>query len=98
MVELVQEENYHYKLENLKPKIEKHLKENNILIPSHFRESILKELQEIGDLSISRPIKRMHWGIQVPNSDIDNIYVWLDALCNYLTILGKFKILFENYF
>ena len=41
------------------------------------------------DLSISRPVRRMHWGIRVPKSADDNIYVWLDALCNYLTILGK---------
>lgn len=40
------------------------------------------------DLSISRPKNRVSWGIQTPNDDTQNIYVWFDALINYLTILG----------
>lgn len=89
-MELVKEENYHYKLEHFKPQIEKYLKENQFLVPLHYKENVLKELTEITDLSISRPAKRMLWGIKVPKNLDDNIYVWLDALCNYLTILGKY--------
>lgn len=40
------------------------------------------------DLSISRPISRVPWGIRTPNDDSQSIYVWFDALINYLTILG----------
>ena len=40
------------------------------------------------DLSISRPVKRVHWGIPVPDRPDQNIYVWLDALCSYLTGAG----------
>lgn len=39
----------------------------------------------LNDLSISRPVKRLSWGIPVPNDPSQTIYVWLDALINYLT-------------
>ncbi len=37
------------------------------------------------DLSISRPLERLSWGIPVPDDESQTIYVWLDALINYLT-------------
>ena len=37
------------------------------------------------DLSVSRPVERLSWGIPVPDDDTQTIYVWLDALINYLT-------------
>lgn len=44
--------------------------------------------EELPNLSISRPSLRMKWGIQVPGDSTQNIYVWLDALVNYLTCAG----------
>jgi methionyl-tRNA synthetase len=40
------------------------------------------------DLSISRPTERLSWGIRVPEDDTQTIYVWLDALMNYVTKAG----------
>jgi methionyl-tRNA synthetase len=40
------------------------------------------------DLSISRPSERLSWGIRVPGDDTQTIYVWLDALVNYITKAG----------
>lgn len=40
------------------------------------------------DLSVSRPVERLSWGIRVPGDDSQTIYVWLDALVNYLTKAG----------
>ena len=40
------------------------------------------------DLSISRPAERLTWGIPVPGDDTQTVYVWLDALVNYLTKAG----------
>jgi methionyl-tRNA synthetase len=40
------------------------------------------------DLSVSRPIERLSWGIQVPDDESQTIYVWLDALVNYITKAG----------
>lgn len=42
----------------------------------------------LADLSISRPRSRLTWGIQVPNDPDHTIYVWLDALVNYITATG----------
>lgn len=39
----------------------------------------------LSDLSISRPVERLSWGIPVPDDPSQTIYVWLDALINYLT-------------
>jgi methionyl-tRNA synthetase len=40
------------------------------------------------DLSISRPVERLSWGIRVPEDESQTIYVWLDALINYITKAG----------
>jgi methionyl-tRNA synthetase len=40
------------------------------------------------DLSVSRPKQRINWGIEVPNNSDQTIYVWLDALTNYLTVMN----------
>ena len=40
------------------------------------------------DLSISRPSSRLQWGIPVPADERQTVYVWLDALMNYLTKAG----------
>jgi len=42
--------------------------------------------QDLADLSISRPSTRLSWGIPVPDDPSQTIYVWLDALLNYLTV------------
>jgi methionyl-tRNA synthetase len=40
------------------------------------------------DLSISRPASRVKWGVPVPGDPSQTIYVWVDALINYLTVAG----------
>lgn len=40
------------------------------------------------DISVSRPTNRVYWGIPVPGDPTQTIYVWLDALVNYLTASG----------
>lgn len=40
------------------------------------------------DVSISRPTSRVFWGIPVPENPQHSIYVWMDALVNYLTAVG----------
>jgi methionyl-tRNA synthetase len=46
------------------------------------------EGEGLPDLSVSRPRGRLRWGIQVPGDEEHTIYVWVDALTNYLTVLG----------
>lgn len=59
--------------------------------PAKFHKILTSWIEEgacLEDLSISRPIDRASWGIPVPEDQSQSIYVWLDALVNYLTALG----------
>lgn len=51
---------------------------------------VVRQLQNepLSDLSVSRPRSRLKWGVAVPNDEDHTIYVWLDALTNYLTVAG----------
>ncbi|ODV97579.1 hypothetical protein PACTADRAFT_47471 [Pachysolen tannophilus NRRL Y-2460] len=85
------EENYFFKLSKFRQPLIELLKQNqNFIIPRNYYEIILKELEseELQDLSISRPYSRLKWGIQVPEDPSQVIYVWFDALVNYLTSTG----------
>lgn len=46
------------------------------------------EPTDLADLSISRPASRLTWGIPVPDDPDHTIYVWIDALVNYMTVAG----------
>lgn len=53
------------------------------------RNKVLSDLTDQKlEISVSRPQSRLSWGIEVPNDPSQTIYVWLDALTNYLTVLG----------
>lgn len=61
------------------------------ICPPFFRSEVLSELKSsssLSDLSVSRPRSRLTWGIQVPDDPDHTIYVWVDALTNYLTVSG----------
>ncbi|CAE6428683.1 unnamed protein product [Rhizoctonia solani] len=51
-------------------------------------DSLINDENATPDLSVSRPHSRLQWGIQVPGDQEHTIYVWLDALINYLTVAG----------
>ena len=54
--------------------------------PSLFRGQVAAWLAEgLGDLSVSRPAERLNWGVKVPGDPSQTVYVWIDALVNYLT-------------
>jgi methionyl-tRNA synthetase len=42
----------------------------------------------LNDISISRPKDKISWGIDVPNDEDQVMYVWFEALLNYITVLG----------
>ena len=56
--------------------------------PDSYRQTLLRSLDSLEDLSVSRPKSRVSWGVAVPNDPDQTIYVWVDALVNYLTVLG----------
>ncbi|CAG9862611.1 unnamed protein product [Phyllotreta striolata] len=91
-VEWSSEENYMFKLSQYRDDLIYWLKTNeNSVRPKKFRKIALDFLHQDGglqDLSVSRPTKRINWGIPVPDDPSHTIYVWLDALTNYLTAAG----------
>lgn len=88
--ELLEEENYFFKLSKYQTQLEKLYTDNkNFVTPSsRFNEmhNILKNGLE--DISVSRSKDKLPWGIAVPNDDKQVMYVWFDALTNYITALG----------
>jgi methionyl-tRNA synthetase len=89
-VEWTSEINYHFRLSEFKDRLLEHYKENpDFIIPASRQSFIIKEVENgLQDLSVSRPASRLKWGIPVPNDESQTIYVWLDALINYLTYAG----------
>ncbi len=88
--ELRREANYFFKLEKYRPWLIEYLNEHpNLIEPVNYRNEVLEMLREpIGDLSISRPVARLPWGIPIPWDEGDVTYVWFDALLNYVSALG----------
>ncbi|AOA63074.1 Mitochondrial methionyl-tRNA synthetase [Komagataella phaffii CBS 7435] len=85
------EENYFFKLSAFQSQLIDLYKANpQFVIPANYYSDLLKELERepLQDLSISRPSSRLQWGISVPNDESQKIYVWFDALVNYLTSIG----------
>lgn len=89
--QVVSERNYFFKLSNYEKKLEEIYQINQIQIVPENRKVEVENFIKGGlkDFSISRSKERAHnWGISVPNDDSQIIYVWFDALCNYITALG----------
>src|SRR3989440_3352580 len=86
--ETVQEENYFFKLSAFADKLLKHYEQNPEFIRPETRRNEVMAFVRTGlrDLSISR--STFAWGIPVPDDPKHVIYVWLDALANYITALG----------
>lgn len=89
-VEWSEEENYMFKLNEYQEDVIYWAKQNNRVVPEKFNKILLDMLyqENLPNISISRPSARMSWGIPVPDDNSQNIYVWLDALTNYLTVAG----------
>ncbi len=87
-VEWVEEESYFFKLSAFQKKLLDHYKKNEDFILPHSRKNEVVKFVEKGlkDLSISRT--SFSWGIPVPENKKHVIYVWLDALTNYLSALN----------
>ncbi len=87
--EEIDEENYFFKLSKYAPKIKELISKGEVVIlPKYRSEESLKMLEDLGDISFSRPRKDISWGIPVPGDATQTMYVWCDALSNYITALG----------
>jgi methionyl-tRNA synthetase len=88
--EKIEEENYFFKLSNYTKQIKEAIDSGEFLIlPETKRNEILWVINEgLEDISISRPKEKIKWGIPVPGDAHQVMYVWFEALMNYITVLG----------
>lgn len=86
-VEWSSEENYVFKLSTYRDRIRTHIEQNAVFLqPESRRNELLNLLETFPDISVSR--QNVRWGIPVPGDESQVIYVWIDALSNYLTGIG----------
>ncbi|MFH1455078.1 MAG: methionine--tRNA ligase [bacterium] len=89
-IEIIDEENYFFKFSAFEDKLLKFYEENpNFVIPN-FRFNEIKAFVKRGltDFSISRLKSKMPWGIEVPGDKDQVMYVWFEALVNYISAIG----------
>ena len=88
LVEWVEEESYFFKLSSWTKKLLEHYKNNKeFILPVSRKNEVINFVEKgLKDLSISRT--SFSWGISVPNNKKHIIYVWLDALTNYISALN----------
>ncbi len=89
-LELIDEENYFFKFSNYQDKLLEFYDNNpNFVIPTHRQKEIAAFAERgLQDFSISRIKEKMPWGVPVPGDDEHVMYVWFDALVNYISTLG----------
>jgi methionyl-tRNA synthetase len=88
--EKVDEENYFFRLSNYQEKLRELITSNQLLVqPEHRREEMLSFIDSgLEDFSISRrALRGRGWGVPVPDDPDQVMYVWVDALSNYITAL-----------
>ena len=88
-LELIEEENYFFKLTKYKNALSKWIEENPDFLEPKSKIGELKNLIDGSkDISISRVKDKCPWGVSVPGDDNQVIYVWFDALLNYIFAAG----------
>lgn len=91
-IELIEEENYFFKFSD--PRIQQALlshmdKYADFVVPAHRQKEIRNFVAGgLQDFSISRLKDKMPWGVEVPNDPQHVMYVWFDALTNYISTIG----------
>lgn len=92
--DIVEEENYFFRLSRYKEAIQDHIRKNPDFVQPDFRAAeVLQMIEDMSDISVSRHRDSVSWGIPVPPEPGENvsdqvIYVWIDALSNYITGIG----------
>ncbi len=88
--EHIEEENYFFRLSEYGEEIRRHIEEGYLeIVPKSRANEALAFLAEgLEDISFSRPAKDISWGIPVPDDPSNTMYVWCDALSNYVSALG----------
>ncbi len=90
-LEMIEEENYFFKYSAFGEKLLNFYQKNSNFVVPDFRLNEIKNFVKNGlqDFSISRLKEKMPWGIEVPGDDSQVMYVWFDALVNYVSTLAE---------
>ena len=87
--EKVKEENWFFKLTKYKKEIKRAIEEGELnIVPNSRANEIINLIKDAEDVSFSRPVSSLKWGIPVPDDPNQTMYVWADALTNYISALG----------
>ena len=100
----LKEENYFFRFSKYETKLLEYLSKPSSIVPDWRRDEAIQFVKGgLGDFSISREKERLSWGVPVPGDDTQVMYVWFDALTNYISTLGwpndaegKFKKFWEE--
>tara|TARA_B100000508_G_scaffold60333_2_gene47525 strand:+ start:70843 stop:72261 length:1419 start_codon:yes stop_codon:yes gene_type:complete len=85
----IEEENYFFRFSNYQDALLKYLEREDSIVPDWRRKEAIEFVKNgLEDFSISREKERLSWGVPVPGDDSQVMYVWFDALTNYISTLG----------
>jgi len=85
----IEEENYFFRLSAYQDKLLVYLSQEGVVVPEWRRQEAINFVNGgLEDFSISRTKEKMPWGVPVPDDDSQVMYVWFDALTNYISTLG----------
>ena len=89
-LEIIEEENYFFRFSKYQKPLLDLYANNPEFVKPHFRLNEIKKFVEQGlqDFSISRLKEKMPWGVEVPGDDEHVMYVWFEALINYISAVG----------
>ncbi len=86
---VIEEENYFFRLSKYRQALRKLFEGRPEFVLPHSRwVEMLNLIDTLEDISVSRPVEKLSWGIPVPGDPSHVIYVWFDALTNYITAIG----------
>ena len=84
-----EEENYYWRISDFRDQIREAIETDKMkILPDFRKKEMLALLADSPDVSISRAKSQLTWGVPVPDDDNQVMYVWVDALSNYITALG----------
>ncbi len=85
----LEEDNYLFRLGKYQDHLVKILEQPNFIIPAHRAKEMVNFAQSgLSDISFSRPKEKLSWGVPVPGDGSQVMYVWCDALTNYISAIG----------
>lgn len=86
---LLKEKNWFFRFSRYADELLRYLEKSTVVVPEWRKEEAMQFIKEgLEDFSISRDKQRLSWGVPVPGDESQVMYVWFDALTNYISTLG----------